>query len=417
MKHLVSALSATISLGTALTVSAAAGASEATTTPVTCHGRVATIVGSPQGGDLIGTPKADVIAAGRFEGNVINGRGGNDLICGSVHSEYLILGGPGNDRIFAGGGSDTGSGGDGADELHAGPGKLIDFVYGGAGPGMIFGGAGEDVLVGGSGDDRMWGGQGVDELFGGEGNDREWGGPGSDRVLGDPGHDRLWGGPGHHDAVDYGRKWSSWEGGARHRIALTVNLERGRASGRWFGADRLHGFTEVWTGPGNDHVVGDDLANTFFAGSGTDTIRGRGGVDTLIFTVPPVFDDGPESEMLDLAERVDVDLYNFAATLFVGGKVIGQETLYGIDNVIGTEGADTIRGNGSPNVLTGGDRYDDGTDVIFGLGGADTLLGRAGNDVLDGGRGHNSIDGGPGSDTCVNPAAGPTVTGCEQPGS
>jgi Ca2+-binding RTX toxin-like protein len=91
--------------------------------------------------------------------------------------------------------------------------------------------------------------------------------------------------------------------------------------------------------------------------------------------------------------------------------------LYGIDNVIGTEGADTIRGNGSPNVLTGGDRYDDGTDVIFGLGGADTLLGRAGNDVLDGGRGHNSIDGGPGSDTCVNPAAGPTVTGCEQPGS
>lgn len=416
MKHLVSALSVAIGLGTALMISADADASEDPGTRATCHGRVATIVGSPAAGDLIGTPKADVIAAGQFEGNVIDGRGGNDLICGSGHSEYLILGGPGNDRIFAGRGSDTVNGGDGADEIHAGPGGLIDFVNGGAGPDKIFGGAGEDILSGGTGDDRIWGGQGVDVLFGGEGNDMEWGGPGSDRVLGDPGRDRLWGGPGHQDAVDYGRRWSNWEGGARHRIDVTVNLERGRASGRWFGADRLHGFTEVWTGPGDDHLVGDGVANTFFAGSGTDTIIGHGGGDTLIFTVPAVFDDGPEGSLLNVAERVDVELYSQAATLFQSGKVIGQETLYGIENVVGTEDADTIRGDRGPNVLTGGDRWDDGTDVIFGEGGQDTLRGRSGNDVLDGGRGKNSIDGGPGADTCINPAAGPTVMRCEQPG-
>ena len=385
---------------------------------VMCHGKVATIDGNGQvGEDLIGTPGPDVIVAGSWVGNIIDGRGGNDVICGGSHDNWLIRGGPGNDLIFSGRGDDDVTGGPGADVVYSGTAPLVDFVRGGSGPDKLFGGHGSDVLSGDGGDDNIWGGGGGDELVGGEGNDVEHGGAGADRVLGDPGRDRLWGGPGGQDVIDYGRKWFWWEGGTRHHIDLTVNLERGRGSGRWFGTDRLHGFDQVWTGPGNDRVVGDHTRNTFLPGIGKDTIHGRGGIDTLRYSVPNRFDDGPEGGMLNPnVARARVDLASHFATLVTRrGEVAGRERLYGIENVIGTGGGDTIWGNGRPNVLVGGGIYDDwdGDDVIYGLRGDDTLVGRGGDDVLNGGKGNNSIQGGRGTDTCSNPATGPTVTGCE----
>ena len=381
---------------------------------VMCHGRPATIVGNVQPGRLIGTPRRDVIVVGSFEG-IVDARGGDDFICDSSGSDVLI-GGAGDDRIFAGAGSDDLNGGPGADSLHAGPGGLADFVAGGVGPDRLFGGTGDDVLAGGRGDDHIWGGDGVDELFGDLGDDVEDGGPGSDHLLGDPGRDRLRGGTGALDVVDYGRKWTSWTGGASHHIGLTVNLQRGVASAQWFGRDQLHGLNQVWTGPGDDQLVGDDTSNTFFAGVGHDTIRGRGGTDTVRFDVVALFDDGTFSELLNPRGRVDVNLASHTATLFHLGKVKGQERLIGIENTIGTPARDTLRGNRGANMLVGassGFPLLDGADVIDGLGGDDTILGQGGDDTLDGGSGDNSIDGGPGTDTCHSPATGPTVTRCE----
>ncbi len=80
--------------------------------PVTCQGKVATIVGSADNDKLKGTGKADVI----------NGVGGNDRISG-LRGNDVVCGEGGNDLINGGGGRDKLDGGDGRDKLIGGPGK------------------------------------------------------------------------------------------------------------------------------------------------------------------------------------------------------------------------------------------------------------------------------------------------------
>ena len=98
------------------------------------------------------------------------------------------------------------------------------------------------------------------------------------------------------------------------------------------------------------------------AGSG-DTLDGGGGVDTASYA--------------GSAEGVQVDLGAGTAT---GGDAAG-DTLTNIENLTGSDHADTLTGDAGDNVLVGG-------------AGADTLIGGAGNDILIGGAG-----GGGGSDS------------------
>jgi uncharacterized repeat protein (TIGR01451 family) len=100
-------------------------------TGVTCGGREATIVGTGAAETLLGTAQRDVIQA----------RGGNDMIRG------LEVG----DVVCAGGGDDTVRGGGGNDRLR-----------GGAGRDLVKGGGGADALDGGTGRDRCRGGGGAD---------------------------------------------------------------------------------------------------------------------------------------------------------------------------------------------------------------------------------------------------------------
>jgi Ca2+-binding RTX toxin-like protein len=87
-------------------------------------------------------------------------------------------------------------------------------------------------------------------------------------------------------------------------------------------------------------------------------------------------------------------------------------TLSGIEDVVGTDQADVIGGDGGPNLLGGG--FAPRTDKIDGRGGDDDLRGGAGDDVLAGGAGTNTIRGGTGRDTCTDPGPGQTgATGCE----
>jgi uncharacterized repeat protein (TIGR01451 family) len=118
---------------------------------VTCHGRTATIVGTPGPDLLTGTPGNDVIFA-RAGNDRIYSFGGRDVICA----------GGGNDLIRSGGRGDTVLAGPGADR--------------------VFGGAGADELRGGRGNDRLKGGRGADLLAGGRGRDVCIGGPGSDTL-------------------------------------------------------------------------------------------------------------------------------------------------------------------------------------------------------------------------------------------
>jgi hypothetical protein len=81
-----------------------------------CHGRAATLVGTPGRDRLSGTRGDDVIAARRGRDNV-RGRGGDDLICGGRGGDRLA-GGRGSDRIFGGPGLDRCRGRGGTGRLH-----------------------------------------------------------------------------------------------------------------------------------------------------------------------------------------------------------------------------------------------------------------------------------------------------------
>lgn len=125
---------------------------------------------------------------------------------------------------------------------------------------------------------------------------------------------------------------------------------------------------------GNDGITGTDEG---------DFIQGLAGNDALL--------GGGEGDFLDGGEGIDTAVYQFDTTgitadLTTGFAIDGSgsaDGLFNIENVIGSDFADEIRGNGSANGLTGRD----GDDRIEGEAGDDTLLGGIGADELVGGAG------------------------------
>ena len=160
------------------------------------------------------------------------------------------------------------------------------------------------------------------------------------------------------------------------------------------GADKLLGAG------GEDAIrglAGDDFLS---GGAGNDDLEGGAGDDTL--------EGGPGRDDLDggangvagdtvtyarSAEAVRVNLGRAEAS---GGDAEGEDGLIvNVENIIGSAGADWLRGDTGDNVLTGlaGD-----DTLIGGGGGNDTLIGGAGDDSLSGGEGDDTLIGGAGAD-------------------
>ncbi len=119
------------------------GPDSASADTISCHGRVATIVGTPDADTLTGTEGPDVIFA-RAGDDIIRGLGGDDVICGRLGDD-VIDGGEGDDQIWADAGDDRVTGGLGADTLK-----------GGGGDDVLDGQDGADLLNGGNGRDQCW---------------------------------------------------------------------------------------------------------------------------------------------------------------------------------------------------------------------------------------------------------------------
>ena len=101
-----------------------------------------------------------------------------------------LIGGKGNDHIYAESGIDEIYGDDGDDYIDAG--GDTDLAFGGAGNDEMYGGEGPDELHGNTGDDLLSGGSGSDVLVGEEGDDILFGGQGGGAAQGDS--DELIGG-------------------------------------------------------------------------------------------------------------------------------------------------------------------------------------------------------------------------------
>ncbi len=270
----------------------------------------------------------------------------------------------------------------------------------GAKGGTLSGTGGDDMLIGGKGDDTLNGNQGDDILAGGLGADVFKGGGGADLFVldamddltdkiqdFDTGKDRLdlsgWGmlrGP---DQLAF----KSISGGIQltfGEAVLKITSADGSKISETQIRDALIPGSLIHTPVANVVVEGQELMgtdgdDTLTGGKGDDVLQGFDGADTLI--------GGGGIDTVVYTESIGklvVDLDNPEDNT---GVALG-DTFDGIENIIGSDRRDTLKGTKGDNTLVGG------ADKDF-------LIGRKGDDRLDGGAYDDKLDGGPGADMLI----------------
>jgi Ca2+-binding RTX toxin-like protein len=410
------------------------------------------------------------VIGGAGNDTLTGGAGANVLNGGTGDDTFLAFAGDGNDSYIGGTGTDTYDlsataagavvtatsatsadigtdqlatienivGSQGADSIALETGANV--VDGQGGDDTISTGAGNDTLIGGAGNDILNGGIGNDTILGGDGDDTVIYamGDGADTVDGGAGLDTLGiAGTAGADTLDVlfdGSVLTAFENGTMAGIeAVTADLAGGvdtlsyngttadvavdLGAGAASGFAAIAGIEDATGGSGNDTLVGSAEANNLVGSAGNDTLTGGGGADSLnggagddrfIATVG----DGNDSYI----GGAGIDTYDLSGTA-AGATVTattatsaetGSDTLSAIENIIGSQGNDTITGGAVANVIDG----QGGDDIIDAGGGADIIIGGAGNDIMNGGAGNDTFlfAAGFGNDTIIgfdaNPASG-----------
>ena len=254
---------------------------------------------------------------------------------------------------------------------------------------------------------------GYDVIYGYDGDDSIYGLGGNDTLDGGAGADALNGGTG-SDTASY------WTATAGIIASLSYGVGAGGdAEGDTYASiENLTGsqFADALVGDdgnnilgglfGDDFLDGRDGSDMLRAGWGNDTLKGGGGADWL--------DGGPEIDTASYYESPEgvTVLLNVNGVGGAGGDAEGDtfveienltgsiyaDSLWGDDGVnefMGMDGNDTLKGFGGADSLHGGN----GNDTLAGMDGADVLRGDGGNDALDGGAGADTMLGGTSSDT------------------
>jgi Ca2+-binding RTX toxin-like protein len=138
-----------------------------------CQNQHVTILGDDQPSTgvefLNGTSGSDVILANGGGLDIVDGKDGEDYLCGNEGVDSIegggagdhINGGSDDDDILGGGGNDEIDGGADADDIHAGDGN----------DGDVHGDAQQDIIRGDTGDDDLSGDEHNDTIFGNAGTD------------------------------------------------------------------------------------------------------------------------------------------------------------------------------------------------------------------------------------------------------
>src|SRR5690606_38094954 len=132
---------------------------------------------------------------------------------------------------------------------------------------------------------------------------------------------------------------------------VTVALEFNSAFGGAIGSDTIFGFENVRGGSGNDTLAGDGGNNTFYSSLGDDNIQGGAGIDT--------YDASGSTHGITAIMSINS----------VGGTGVGNDSITGIENIVGSNFSDNLNGDGNANRLEGGL----GNDFISGGGGNDVI--------------------------------------------
>ena len=345
-----------------------------------------------------------------------------ELVRGSNLADTLTGGNVASDRFEAYrglGGNDTISGGTGFDEVRYDQ----DANNGGIGAINVNLAAGTAIDGFGNTDSLA----GIEAARGTAGNDTFLGDGLNNTFAGLAGFDLFTGGDG-FDEVQYQN--DVLFGGA---AAVTVNLLTGFATDGFGNIDSLNGFQGIRGTSGGDTFIGSDFVGFFGDGflglAGNDTISGGLGFDEVRYD-----DDADLGGLLGVTVNLEA---NTATDGF--GNI---DLLTGIDNVRGTNQADSltgdaginsIRGLGGSDAISGGDGSDEAaydrdadngglaavtvdldagtatdgfgnTDTLLsierarGTAGADSLIGSAADNGFVGLAGNDTISGGAGTD-------------------
>lgn len=213
--------------------------------------------------------------------------------------------------------------------------------------------SGNDTINGSSGDDELWGFAGNDKLFGGAGADNLTGGRGADTYDGGSN-------VGGTDQLNFDDAYRDSEGAK----GVIVDMEKGTATDPWGFLETFKNIERIKGTQFADKMYGSAGADEFRPLGGNDTIDGRGGIDTIRYD--------RDFQKSGGNHRVKVDLEAGTATDGFGNK----DKLIKIENVIGTEKGDELKGSSAANELQGRG----GNDKIYGGLGKDTLIGGGGED-------------------------------------
>ncbi len=380
---------------------------------------------------------------------------GFDIIDDNISSSGI----PRGDTLFSStyGGNDTVSIFSPSYDVHLGDGN--DLLSGGIG-GFAYGEAGNDGLTA-----FLW--EGAHAHYGGDGDDRfnVWYGGTDSTYIGS-------GGAGTDQFNDFTSAPASatFDGGdgfdvVTHSGTTPITLTLGSTGNQAGALKSYSGIEGVVSGLGNDTMTGARLDNLMVGGNGSDLINGEAGNDFLIgegrnasfvrayiglnfnFSVADAFDPlnanvsgayaeddglsdtlyggtgddvlsgGDGADLLDGGNGKDWVSYmssaehlSLALNLTTGGT-LGQaagDQFVSIENVLGSNGNDTITANNAANELRG--MYNQ--DSLTGLGGNDTLDGGRGRDTLAGGKDVDLLTGGDAEDAFVFAGAG-TLSGVD----
>ena len=324
---------------------------------------------------------------GSSAANQLWGLGGNDELDGLRRDDELY-GGAGDDDLDGGDGDDILEGGYGADMLtggdHADMGDTASYsmsmmgvtvrlhsgqAMGGDAEGDVFAGSGTPVEYTDS-DEEMAEAAVVDieNLTGSAMADILAGDLRDNTIKGGGGDDKIYGGPNPADAD-------------KESDAGLTNADMLMGQG---GNDMLFG------GVGADTLMGGNGNDTLNGGPGIDTFRGGAGSDVIhadaddvdINGYDAVEDDTATTEDERLDDVMDIDTVSYAkledgvtrqlntnATEIASPTAAGGATILNVENIIGSQGIDTLTGSAEDNVIEGGE-------------GGDTLAGGDGNDTL-----------------------------------
>ncbi|MCI0533944.1 MAG: hypothetical protein L0Z50_01820 [Verrucomicrobiales bacterium] len=219
-------------------------------------------------------------------------------------------------------------------------------LFGGPGTDTMTGGSGGDLLFGGSNNDTLLGQGGFDFLFGGPGNDTLTGGDADDQAFGEADNDRLVWNPGDDIDLNEGGGGSDTVevngANAAETFTTTANGTRvrfDRLDPAPFALDigtcenlvvNANGGNDSFSATGNLAAL---IGITVDGGAGDDTLQGSIGADVLR--------GGDDNDFIDGNQGNDVMLAG------AGDDVFRWDPGDGSDTIKGQGGTDTLLFNGS----------------------------------------------------------------------